>query len=60
MGNYIACKNKGGDEKMRKWLPTVYKFANSNTLRFVWILLAITALVLGSGAPEAFGGGGGG
>gem|GEM_PF-1509630 len=45
---------------MKKWLPTAYKLANSNTLRLVWILLAITALVLGSGAPEMFGGGSGG
>ncbi|MBC7262483.1 MAG: hypothetical protein ACP5Q1_10150 [Anaerolineae bacterium] len=45
---------------MKKWLPTVYKLANSNTVRFVWVLLVISALVLGSGAPEAFGGSGGG
>jgi len=45
---------------MKKWLPTVYKFASGNTLRAIWVLLAITALVLGSGAPEAFGGGSGG
>lgn len=45
---------------MRKWLPTICKLANSNTVRLVWILLVITALVLGSGAPEAFGGTGGG
>lgn len=45
---------------MKKWLPTVYKFANSNTMRLVWIFLVISALVLGSGAPEAFGGTGGG
>jgi len=49
-----------GGHKMKKWLPTAYKLANSNTLRLVWILLAITALVLGSGAPEMFGGGSGG
>jgi len=42
---------------MKKRLLTVYKLANGNTLRLVWILLAITALVLGSGAPDAFGGG---
>jgi hypothetical protein len=45
---------------MKKWLPEVYRVANSDTLRLVWILLAITALVLGSGAPVAFGGGSGG
>ncbi len=43
---------------MKKWLPTVYRFANSDTVRLVWILLAVTALVLGAGAPECFGGGG--
>jgi hypothetical protein len=45
---------------MEKWMPTVYRVANSETLRLIWILLAITALVLGSGAPVAFGGGSGG
>ena len=45
---------------MKKWLPTVYGFTNGNALRLIWILLAIMALVLGSGAPLAFGGGSGG
>ena len=45
---------------MKKWLPTVYKLADSNTVRLIWVLLAITALVLGSGAPVAFGRGSGG
>jgi hypothetical protein len=44
---------------MNKWLPAVYKLANNNTVRLVWILLVVTALVLGSGAPLAFGGGSG-
>lgn len=45
---------------MKKWLPTVHRISNQDTLRLIWILLAITALVLGSGAPVAFGGGSGG
>ena len=40
---------------MKKWLPTAYKLANGNTVRIIWVLLVITALVLGSGAPTAFG-----
>jgi hypothetical protein len=44
---------------MNKWLPAVYKLTNDNTVRLVWILLVVTALVLGSGAPLAFGGGSG-
>jgi hypothetical protein len=40
---------------MKKWLPTAYNLANSNTVRIIWVLLVITALVLGSGAPTAFG-----
>lgn len=40
---------------MKHWSPTVYKLANQNTVRLVWILLTLTALVLGSGAPLAFG-----
>ncbi len=43
---------------MKKWLPTVCKFTSANTVRLIWALLVITALVLGSGAPECFGGGG--
>jgi hypothetical protein len=45
---------------MKKWLPAVYKISTHDTLRLIWILLAIMALVLGSGAPVAFGGGSGG
>jgi hypothetical protein len=44
---------------MNKWLPAVYKLVNNNTVRLVWILLVVTTLVLGSGAPLAFGGGSG-
>jgi hypothetical protein len=40
---------------MKKWLPTVHRLANGDTLRIIWVLLVITALVLGSGAPSAFG-----
>jgi hypothetical protein len=40
---------------MKKWLPTVYRLADGNSVRIIWVLLVITALVLGSGAPTAFG-----
>jgi hypothetical protein len=40
---------------MKRWLPTVHRLANGNTVRIIWVLLVITALVLGSGAPTAFG-----
>lgn len=43
-----------------KWLPKAYRYANSDTARVIWVLLAMTALILGSGAPECFGPGGGG
>jgi hypothetical protein len=45
---------------MKDWMPRIYRAANSDILRLIWILLAMTALVLGSGAPVAFGGGSGG
>jgi hypothetical protein len=44
---------------MKQWLPAAYELVNSNTARLVWVLLVIAALVMGSGAPLAFGGGGG-
>jgi len=44
---------------MNRWQSAVYNLANNNTVRLVWILLVVTALVLGSGAPLAFGGGSG-
>jgi hypothetical protein len=31
------------------------RYANAHTLRIVYALLALTALVLGSGAPTQFG-----
>ena len=45
---------------MRRFIPTVYRFTHGNTARGIWALLVISALVLGSGAPLAFGGGSGG
>lgn len=44
---------------MKKFLPAVYEVVNCNTARLVWVLLVIAALVMASGAPLAFGGGGG-
>jgi hypothetical protein len=58
-GNRTAKTRNEGENTMKKWLPAVYKLANNNTVRLVWILLVVTALVLGSGAPLAFGGGSG-
>jgi hypothetical protein len=42
---------------MKKWLPTLSKLANQNTVRVLWVLLVVATMVLGSGAPTAFGGG---
>lgn len=44
---------------MKKLAPAVYNLVNSNTARLIWIALVIAALVLASGAPLAFGLGGG-
>ena len=48
-----------GRNQMKKLLPAVFELANCNTARLVWVLLVIAALVMASGAPLAFGGGGG-
>jgi hypothetical protein len=45
---------------MKKLQVTIFKFANHNMLRLMWVALIVTALILGSGAPVAFGGGSGG
>jgi len=42
---------------MKKWMPTISRLANVNALRLAWILVFLVSLVLGSGAPTAFGGG---
>jgi len=44
---------------MKKFLPAVYELVNCNTVRLIWVLLVIAALVMASGAPLAFGTGGG-
>ena len=43
-----------------KQLTALYRLANGQTVRVIWILVAVTALILGSGAPLMFGGGSGG
>jgi hypothetical protein len=58
-GNCTAHRKTKENNTMKKWLPAVYKLVNNDTVRLVWILLVVTALVLGSGAPLAFGLGGG-
>ncbi len=45
---------------MKNWKLTVAKYANPTTLRVVYILLALLAMALAGGAPDAFGGSGGG
>ena len=45
---------------MKRWLPDIYRLARHDALRLLWIALMILTLVLGSGAPTAFGGGSGG
>jgi hypothetical protein len=47
------------ESEMNKWLVAVDELANSNTARLVWVLLIIVSLVMASGAPLAFGTGGG-
>jgi hypothetical protein len=45
---------------MRKLQLAIHGLANPNTVRLIWLLLVLTALLLGAGAPLAFGGGSGG
>jgi hypothetical protein len=58
-GHCVAKTETKERKTMKNWFPKVYKLANPNTVRLIWILLVVTALVLGSGAPLAFGGGSG-
>jgi len=45
---------------MKKWQVMLGRISTINTLRALWILVAVLTMVLGSGAPTAFGVGGGG
>jgi len=45
---------------MRKVQVTLHRLANPNTVRLIWLLLVLAAMLLGIGAPLAFGGGSGG
>ncbi len=45
---------------MNKWKASVGQILNNEGLRLFWVLMVILSLVLGSGAPTAFGGGSGG
>jgi hypothetical protein len=58
-GRRTISQDKGGHE-MKKWKMTLSRIMTINALRAVWILVAVLTLVLGSGAPTAFGVGGGG
>ncbi len=41
---------------MKNWKLTVAKFSNPTALRVLYILLALLAMALASGAPSDFGG----
>jgi hypothetical protein len=41
---------------MKNWKLTAVKFSNPTALRVLYILLALLAMVLASGAPVSFGG----
>ncbi len=41
---------------MKNWKLTVAKFSNPTALRMLYILLALLAMALASGAPSDFGG----
>jgi hypothetical protein len=45
---------------MRKVRLALHRLENPNTVRLVWLLLVLAAMLLGIGAPLAFGGGSGG
>ncbi len=41
---------------MKNWKLFAAKYANPTTLRVIYVLLAILAMALAGGAPDAFGG----
>ncbi len=45
---------------MRNLQVTIHRLANPNTVRLFWLLVVLAAMLLGAGAPLAFGGGSGG
>jgi len=45
---------------MRRLQLAIRGLVNPNTVRLFWLLLVLTAMLLGAGAPLAFGGGSGG
>jgi hypothetical protein len=45
---------------MKNWHSMGNKLIQHDALRLLWLLVTILSLVLGSGAPTAFGGGSGG
>ena len=42
---------------MKNWKLLATKYANATTLRIIYVLLAILAMALAGGAPDAYGGG---
>lgn len=41
---------------MKNWKLAAGKLANPTTMRVIYVLLAILAMALAGGAPDAFGG----
>ncbi len=42
---------------MKNLKLTVAKYGNQNTMRVIYVLLGLLAMMLAGGAPDAFGGG---
>jgi hypothetical protein len=42
---------------MKNWKLVAAKYANPSTMRIIYVLLAILAMALAGGAPDAYGGG---
>ncbi len=42
---------------MKSWKLAIANHANPTTLRIIYVLLAILAMALAGGAPDAYGGG---
>ncbi len=42
---------------MKNWKLVAAKYASPTTMRVIYVLLAILAMALAGGAPDAYGGG---
>ena len=54
--NRLERLNNPRRNKMRNWKLIAAKYANSTTLRLIYILVALLAMALAGGAPSDFGG----